>query len=117
MELTCHECGYTDEALEFGYICKIGILPTGVDEMRRCPRCGAKVFLVMAEKLEEEEEQMRELSRRLAAIPRNSPEFMLKEAREIIRKLNGINMRWNIPELDDFISQRQRELGLGLRRN
>lgn len=117
MELTCQECGYTDEAVVFRYICKIGILPTGVDEMRRCPRCGAKVFLVMAEKLEEEEEQIRELSRQLAAIPGNSPEFMLREAREIIRKLSGINMRWNIPELDDFISQRQRELGLGLKSN
>jgi D-mannonate dehydratase len=71
----------------------------------------------MAEKLEEEEEQIRELSRQLAAIPGNSPEFMLREAREIIRKLSGINMRWNIPELDDFISQRQRELGLGLKSN
>ncbi|GAG07528.1 unnamed protein product, partial [marine sediment metagenome] len=33
MELTCQECGYIDEAVEFGYICKIGILPTGVDEL------------------------------------------------------------------------------------
>lgn len=117
MELVCQQCGYTDEAVEFGYICKIGILPTGVDELRRCPRCGANVFLVMAEKLEEEEEQMRELSRQLAAIPGNSPEFMLKEAREIIRKLNAINLRWNIAALDDFINQRQKELGLGLKYN
>jgi len=117
MELTCQDCGYTDEAVIFGYICKIGILPTGGDELRRCPRCGAKVFLVMADKLEEEAEQMKELSRQLAAIPGNPPEFMLREARDIIRKLNGINLRWNIPELEDFIGQRQRELGLGLRRN
>ena len=117
MELTCQECGYTDEAVLFKYICKIGILPTGVDELRRCPICGAKVFLVMAEKLEEEEERIRVLCQQLAAIPGNSPDFMLREARDIIRKLSGINMRWNIPELDDFISQRQRELGLGLKSN
>lgn len=117
MELKCQQCGYTDEALTFPYVCKIGILPTGVDELRRCPKCGAKVFLVMADKLEEEEEEIRELCRRLAAIPGNSPEFLLKEASGIIRKLSAMNMRWGIDELEDFITQRQRELGLGLRRD
>ena len=116
MELTCQQCGYVDEALAFPYVCKIGILPTGVDELRKCPKCGARVSLVMADKLEEEEEQMREMCRRLAAIPGNSPAFLLKEASEIIRKLSAMNLRWNIVELEDFITQRQRELGLGLRR-
>ena len=117
MELTCQQCGYTDEALTFRYVCKIGILPTGGDEMRQCPQCGARVFLVMADKLEEEEEQIGELCSLLAAIPENSPDLLLKEAQEIIRKLSAINLRWNIPQLDEFLAQRQRELGLGMRRN
>lgn len=117
MELTCEQCGYTNEAVAFAYVCKIGILPTGVDELRRCPQCGARVFLVMADKLEEEEERMRELCRLLAAIPVNSPQYLLKEARDIIGKLSAMNMRWNIPEVDELIARRQRELGLGMRRS
>lgn len=116
MELTCQECGYTGEVVAFHYVCKIGILPTGGDEMRQCPQCGARVFLVMADKLEEEEEQMRGLCRLLEAIPVNSPEYLLREASEIIRKLSVMNMRWNIPEIEDFVARRQRELGLGMRR-
>jgi hypothetical protein len=116
MELTCQECGYTGETVAFYYVCKIGILPMGADEMRQCPQCGARVPLVMADKLEEEEEQIRELCSLLEAIPVNSPEYLLKEASEIIRKLSAMNMRWNIPELEDFLARRQRELGLGMRR-
>jgi hypothetical protein len=116
MELTCEECGYTDEAVAFYYVCKIGILPMGGDEMRQCPQCGARVLLVMADKLEEENEQIGELCSLLEAIPANSPEYLLKEASEIIRKLSVMNMRWNIPELEDFVARRQRELGLGMRR-
>ena len=115
MELTCQECGYTDESVAFNYVCKIGILPTGGDEMRRCPHCGARVLLIMADKLEEEEEQIEELCRWLEAIPVNSPEYVLKEAREIIRKLSAMNLRWNVSQLDDFLARRQKELGLGMR--
>ena len=60
----------------------------------------------------DEEEQMQYLSERLASIPLGAPPGMIDEAREIIIKLSGWNMRWNIPELDDFLTQRQKELGL-----
>jgi len=53
---------------------------------------------------------MKELSRRLAAIPRDSDGERLEEARALIAKLRGMNMRWNIPGLDKFLTQRMREL-------
>lgn len=40
----------------------------------------------------------------------------MDEAREIIRQLGAMNLRWNIQALDDFIAERQRELGVGMRR-
>ena len=55
---------------------------------------------------------MQWLSERLASIPPDAPQDMKDEARAIIVKLSGWNMRWNIPELDDFLTQRQKELGL-----
>ena len=84
--------------------------------MRACPVCKARCILHKAEALEDEDERMKALSRRLADIPPSAPDLMLDEAREIIRQLNALNMRWNITELDDFITQRQRELGIGMRR-
>jgi hypothetical protein len=53
---------------------------------------------------------MKELSRRLAAIPKTKDPAVLEEARGIISKLHSMNLRWNIPELKDFLLQRQREL-------
>ena len=53
---------------------------------------------------------MKELSKRLAAIPKGAELEMLEEARALIAKLRGMNMRWNIPGLDKFITQRMREL-------
>jgi hypothetical protein len=63
-----------------------------------------------AEALENEDEQMRELSKRLAAIPKGAGEIRLKEAKVIISKLRAMNLRWNIDSLDHFLLQRQKEL-------
>jgi len=60
--------------------------------------------------LENEDEQMKELSKRLAAISKNDGAIRLKEAKVILIKLRNMNMRWNIPQLGDFLTQRQREL-------
>ncbi len=59
---------------------------------------------------------MKALSRRLAEISPDDSDLMLDEAREIIRQLSNLNLRWNITELDDFIFERQRELGVGMRK-
>jgi len=53
---------------------------------------------------------MKELSKRLAAIPNNADELRLKEARAIISRLRSMNMRWNIEPLSQFLTQRQKEL-------
>jgi len=63
-----------------------------------------------AEALENEDEQMKELSKRLAAISKNDDPVRLQEAKVIIIKLRNMNMRWNIPQLSDFLKARQREL-------
>ncbi|MDY6834076.1 MAG: hypothetical protein SVY53_04670 [Chloroflexota bacterium] len=115
MNITCYKCGYTSEVGEFKYLCFTGCPACGASELRECPKCGTHAILHKAEALDDEEEQMKELSKRLAAIPANSPDFMLEEAREIIAKLSAFNLRWNIPALDEFISERHRELGLGQR--
>jgi len=63
-----------------------------------------------AEALENEDEQMRELSKRLAAISKEEGDVRLKEAKAIISKLRAMNLRWNIDALDRFLLQRQKEL-------
>jgi hypothetical protein len=75
-----------------------------------CPRCGTETLFSRAEALENEDEQMKELSRRLAAISKDQGEIRLKEARVIITKLRQMNLRWNIPQLGEFLTQRQRDL-------
>jgi hypothetical protein len=60
--------------------------------------------------LENEDEQMKELSKRLAAISKKDDPVRLQEAKVIIIKLRNMNMRWNIPQLSNFLTQRQREL-------
>lgn len=62
------------------------------------------------ESLEEEPDKMKELSKRLAAIPRTADPALLEEARGIITTLHSMNMRWNIPELKQFLLRRQKEL-------
>jgi hypothetical protein len=60
--------------------------------------------------LESEEGEMRELSQKLAAIPRSEDEVMMDEAKKIITKLRQMNQRWNIKGLAEFIKSRQKEL-------
>jgi hypothetical protein len=63
-----------------------------------------------AESLEGEEGEMRELSKKLAAIPRSEDKVMMEEAKQIIIKLTKMNQRWNSKGLGEFIKSRQREL-------
>lgn len=84
--------------------------------MRTCPNCGKRNVLHKAEALDDEEEVMKALSRRLVEIQPGASDVELDEAREIVRQLSAFNMRWNIEALDDFIAERQRELGVGMRR-
>ncbi|MEW6439329.1 MAG: hypothetical protein AB1640_00190 [bacterium] len=64
------------------------------------------------ESLEQEPEQMKVLSKRLAAIPKTSEPSLLEEAKRLIAEPYDMNMRWNIPELTRFLLRRQRELSL-----
>ncbi|MFO7965606.1 MAG: hypothetical protein R6U50_16900 [Desulfobacterales bacterium] len=60
--------------------------------------------------MENEDEQMKELSKRLAVIQKEDDPVRLREAKAIITKLQQMNIRWNIPQLDDFLKQRQKDL-------
>ncbi len=62
------------------------------------------------ESLEEEPDRMKELSQRLAEIPKTKDPALMEEARGIISRLHSMNRRWNIPELKQFLLQRQRDL-------
>jgi hypothetical protein len=53
---------------------------------------------------------MKEMSKRLAAITASSGPEALNEAREIMRKLKHMNLRWNISALDAFVKTRRQEL-------
>jgi len=53
---------------------------------------------------------MKELSRRLAAIENTTDTAVLEEARGLLTRLHSMNRRWNIPELKQFLLQRQKEL-------
>ena len=83
--------------------------------MRTCPECNERVLMHKPELLESEDELMQELSIRLMRIAADSPDYLLDEAKSIIRQLGAYNLKRNIPELHDFMAERQRALGLGLR--
>jgi hypothetical protein len=53
---------------------------------------------------------MKELSKRLAVISKDDGPIRLKEAKLLITKLRKMNMRWNIAQLGEFLTRRQREL-------
>ena len=53
---------------------------------------------------------MKELSKRLAAIEKTSDPAALEEARGLLMRLHSMNKRWNIPELNKFLLQRQKDL-------
>ena len=75
-----------------------------------CPSCGTETLFSRAEALENEDEQMKELSKRLAVIKKDEGPVRLREAKVIITKLRQMNLRWNIDQLDVFLKQRQKEL-------
>ncbi|MFZ3207821.1 MAG: hypothetical protein WA140_03180 [Geobacteraceae bacterium] len=60
--------------------------------------------------MEGEDIEMKELSQSLAMISKNDPPHLLNEAREIIRKLRRMNLRWNIAALDEFLKARNRDI-------
>lgn len=110
MELTCHKCGFNANYLEFPYLCMNGCPACGESDLRRCPQCGAECVFSRAESLENEQGQMKELSMRLARIPKTRDPTLLAEAKAIIVQLREMNIRWNIKELHCFLNERQKEL-------
>ena len=53
---------------------------------------------------------MKDLSMKLTSVSKTDAPSALDEAKEILKKLRKINLRWNIQELDDFLNTRQKEL-------
>jgi len=107
--MRCLECVLEGDSVEFAYIGRPG--SAGV-EHRRCPRCGSLCVLDKGDSLDDEREEMKVLVEWLSTIPGNAPRFLLDEARRVISRLSSQNLRWNVPELDKFLTQRQKELGL-----
>jgi hypothetical protein len=112
MDMTCHACGYTASYLEFAYICQNGCPACGESDLRQCPACGTRCVFSRAESLENEEVKMRELSVRLAGMKKSRDPQVMAEAKSIIEELYKINRRWNIPTLQQFLKERQRDLFL-----
>ncbi|SHJ80309.1 MULTISPECIES: hypothetical protein [Desulfatibacillum] len=110
MEFTCHQCGYKDDHEEFKYLCRNGCVACGESDLRECPKCGAQVMFSRALALETEDVRMRELCQELSEIPKSEDPAVQQKAMEIIGSLRRMNERWNIPQLNDFIKQRSREL-------
>jgi len=63
-----------------------------------------------SESLYGEEEQMKRLSQKLAAITKTGDENALIAAKDLIIRLKTMNRRWNIGRLDRFLKQRQKDL-------
>ena len=110
MDLECRTCGYKADYMEFAYLCKNGCPACGESDLRRCPSCGAECVFSRAESLQEEFEQIGELCSRLAVIRRDAGPSSLKEGRQLISKLYNMNLRWNSPELEQFLTERHKEL-------
>jgi hypothetical protein len=60
--------------------------------------------------LENEELKMQELSERLAGIVKSPDPQVMAEAKNLLEQLYSMNRRWNIPALDQFLKERQRDL-------
>jgi len=112
MDLTCIKCGFSSEYNDFKYLCQAGCPACGEADLRECPRCGNKCLFSRSESLEGEHGEMKELSKQLESISNTDGPDRLEEAKELIRKLRKMNLRWNIPALDAFIKKRQRAIFL-----
>jgi hypothetical protein len=53
---------------------------------------------------------MKQLAERLAGIVKSEDPQVMAEAKNILEKLYKMNRRWNIPSLQEFLKERQREL-------
>jgi hypothetical protein len=62
--------------------------------------------------LEDEDIEMKQLAERLAGIVKSDDPQVMTEAKNILEKLYKMNRRWNIPTLNQFLKERQRELFL-----
>jgi hypothetical protein len=60
--------------------------------------------------LEDEDVEMKQLSERLAGIVRSEDPQVMADAKNILEKLYKMNRRWNIPSLQEFLKERQRDL-------
>ncbi|MEW5735277.1 MAG: hypothetical protein AB1921_10510 [Thermodesulfobacteriota bacterium] len=67
-----------------------------------------------AEGLEDEHLEMQRLCQELSGIGKTKGMAELSRAQKIIAKLRSMNLRWNIPELSEFLRTRQKELFFGL---
>jgi len=110
MDMTCHICGHTANYLEFTYLCQGGCPACGESDLRQCPVCGARCIFSRAESLEDEEVKMKELAEKLAGIVKSRDPQVMAEAKNLLEQLYKMNQRWNIPSLQQFLKDRQREL-------
>ncbi|MBN1472196.1 MAG: hypothetical protein JW925_10480 [Syntrophaceae bacterium] len=60
--------------------------------------------------MENEEIKMRELSEKLAGMVKSENPQIMAEAKNLLEQLYAMNRRWNIPSLQQFLKERQRDL-------
>jgi hypothetical protein len=53
---------------------------------------------------------MKELAEKLAGIVKSPDPQVMAEAKNLLEQLYKMNQRWNIPSLQQFLKERQREL-------
>ena len=53
---------------------------------------------------------MKQLAERLAGMVKSPDPQVMAEAKNILEKLYKMNRRWNIPSLQQFLKERQRDL-------
>ncbi|MDD5343724.1 MAG: hypothetical protein PHW12_04805 [Smithella sp.] len=53
---------------------------------------------------------MRELAEKLAGVVKSPDPQVMAEAKNLLERLYKMNQRWNIPSLQQFLKERQREL-------
>ena len=60
--------------------------------------------------MEDEDVEMKQLAERLAGMVKSPDPQVMAEAKNILEKLYKMNRRWNIPSLQQFLKERQRDL-------